>query len=332
MNENNWVEKSKALVWAKFIDENKFSVGEFKLLDTYLSRINARDPSSGKVRFTRTEYCELMGLDPSMRKEQLSRYLQHFVGNTISINRGGKWGAYSLFVSAEVGPDPETGQVVIEIECNYKIKDIFFNLAEDGYARYKLKNIIALDGKYAVRLYCMLKDKPFGFTVKLDELKEYLNVKTKSNRYDQFKFFGAEVLKKALAEINEKTDITADFEKVTEGRKVVAIKFSVKNKAKALPPVAEERPAEEDVPAEVDEQQALYASVLPSELSSEEIKLLADLALEKVGIFSGDVWDVRMQVAEYLRSKTLLMHAQKKKVHPNAYRSWLAGAIINDYK
>ena len=337
LSTENWVEKSKTLVWAKFIAEKeKFTVGEFKLLDTYLSRINARDPNSGAVSFTRTEYCELLGLDPSMRKEQLQRYTQHFLGNSVVINRGDEWGAYSLFTTAEAKNDKDTGQVIITIKCNPDLKDIFFNLAEDGYVRYKLKNIINLEGKYAVRLYSMLKDRPFGFKVGLDELKDYLNVNTKSNRYDQFKYFSAEILKKAIQEINERTDITADFEKVTQGRKVVAVKFTVKSKAPALPEPTEDDDEEEENMSlfgldeeKPDDPMEFYSGALDDEFTREQVQVLVDAAAPHVPYdMTMDLYDKQMWLYHYLQSKFLLMKASGAK-NPFA---WLRGAVKNDWK
>ena len=46
LDERYWVEKSKALVWAQFQD---YSPGELKILDTYLSRIDPRNPESSLV-------------------------------------------------------------------------------------------------------------------------------------------------------------------------------------------------------------------------------------------------------------------------------------------
>ena len=68
LDEKYVVEKSKALVWAQFQD---YSSGELKILDTYLSRIDPRNPNSSLVTFTKKEYAELMGLDSDIRTEQL---------------------------------------------------------------------------------------------------------------------------------------------------------------------------------------------------------------------------------------------------------------------
>ena len=54
-----WVQKSDPLVLMRSVP---FTLGELKILDTYISRINAADDTRRTVIFTKEEYEELMGL------------------------------------------------------------------------------------------------------------------------------------------------------------------------------------------------------------------------------------------------------------------------------
>ena len=74
ISDNNLVEKSKSLVWAKFRD---YTAGELRLLEVYLSRINPRDPSSSRVEFTLAEYRELLGLK-SLDARRIEPQIKHF--------------------------------------------------------------------------------------------------------------------------------------------------------------------------------------------------------------------------------------------------------------
>lgn len=226
---NNLIEKSKPLVWARF---NNYTVNELKLLEVYLSRINARNPESCRVKFTKKEYCELMGLHPDTKTQQLRKYTRKFLGNVVTLDLKDGYEQYTLFTHAVCREDPEVGQVCIELNCNPELTELFFNIAEDGYIRYKLKNIIELGSQYSVRLYSLLKDKAFGkyeWTVDLKELRELLGATSKN--YESFKEFNRSVLKKAESEINEHTDIKFTYEKITRGRLTRAIKFKIKNRA-----------------------------------------------------------------------------------------------------
>lgn len=48
------------------------------------------------------------------------------------------------------------------------------------------------------------------------------------NQYTEYSNFKHRVLKKAVEEINSKTDIIFDYEEITEVKKVVALKFTIK--------------------------------------------------------------------------------------------------------
>ena len=296
LDERHLVEKSKALVWAKFQD---YSSGELKILDTYLSRIDARNPDTSLVTFTKKEYADLMGLDANIRTEQLKAYTSGLLSNVVTIDLPGEgYVQYPLFSEAKCYLNKDSGQVTIEVDCNHKLKPVFFQLAETRYVRYRLKNIISLKGQYSVRLYPKLKDRPFGWTISVKELREMLGA-TKAS-YDVFKDFNKHVLQKAVKEINEITDITVTTENIRKGKSVVSIKFNVTEKSHL---VIGKEDAElfndaEHVEVEVDEGQmtfddlnsattidpddplAFFADALPSGFSREQVELLRALALE----------------------------------------------------
>lgn len=320
LNENNIVEKSKAIVWAKFQD---YGSGELKILDTYLSRINARDPDSSMVTFTKKEYAELMGIDPDVRTSQLKAYTRGLLGNVVTIDLPGEgYVQYPLFSEAKCFLDKKLGQTVIQIECNTKLKQIFFDLADNGYVRYQLKNVIALRGQYSIRLYAILKDRPFGWTVGVDELRELIGAT--SSTYDTFKRFNSMVLKKALDEINTITDITVTVDNIRRGRFVTSLRFTVKSKAVLV------QSTPDDI--DPDDKLAIYIEALPTELTREQVDLLRGLAFKHVDFDPFGPLPIECVVANYLREKTALMYAQTKPVATQARFAWLRRAVDEDWK
>ena len=59
LDRKNWGQKAHPPPHKKKIP---FTLGELKILDTYISRINAADDTRRTVIFTKEEYEELMGL------------------------------------------------------------------------------------------------------------------------------------------------------------------------------------------------------------------------------------------------------------------------------
>lgn len=338
LNENNIVEKSKALVWAQFKD---YGSGELKILDTYLSRINARDPDSSYVTFSKKEYAELMGLDADIRTSQLKNYTRGLLGNVVTIEMPGEgYVQYPLFSEAKCTPNKETGQVEIKIDCNPKLKQVFFDIAQDGYVRYQLKNVIALRSQYSIRLYSLLKDRPFGWTVEIPTLRKLINAT--SPTYDEFKRFNGLILKKALEEINEITDITVEAKNKRTGRVVTAIAFTVKNKTvyKQLPPEAEkaieieaeemEDPEDPFTVPDADDELAVCAEALPEDFTRDQVEALRYMAVKIVPYDPHDSFPYECRLAEYLRSKVLQMKASTtpvKKPYP-----WIKAVIEAELK
>lgn len=120
----------------------------------------------------------------------------------------------SLFEEAEAVPDGN-GLWKITLTCTPSAREYIFNIEDLGYLRYRLKNVIELKSRYSYVLFLYLENNRFrkSWEIKLDDLKELL--KCKATRYNQFKFFNAEILKKCHNELNEKTDCHFDNEPLT---------------------------------------------------------------------------------------------------------------------
>ena len=344
LDERYIVEKSKALVWAQFQDYNP---GELKILDTYLSRIDPRKPDASLVTFTKKEYAELMGLDSDIRTEQLKAYTGGLLSNVVTIDLPDKgYVQYPLFSEAKCYIDENTGQVTIEVDCNHKLKAAFFDIARNGYVRYQLKNIISLKSQYSVRLYPKLKDRPFGWTVSVAELRKMLGATAAS--YDVFKDFNKHVLQKAVKEINDITDITVTTENVRKGRSVESIRFKVFEKTthvikEDLDQITGVAETETDMnqifmdevfssnfvdPNDPDDPLALCADALPSNFTREQVELLRLLAMEHMPFSINSVAERDMWLYDFLLKKVKLMEATPEVHSPFA---WLRKAVSEDW-
>lgn len=325
LKENYLVEKSKSLVWAQFKD---YGTGELKILDTYLSRIDPRKPDSSYVTFTKKEYAELMGLDGDLRTSQIKNYTRGLLSNVVTMELPNEDGyvQYPLFSEARCRYDEKANQTVIEIDCNPKLKNIFFDIAEDGYVRYQLKNVISLRSQYSIRLYTIMKDRPFGWKVDIDTLRKLLGAT--ASTYDEFKRFNSLILKKSIDEVNEKTDIEIETNYIRKGRSVSAIEFKRINKAVVtqLPPnmktIEVEAEPEEDSPQGTDlfavpdanDELAICTEALPEDFTRSQVEALRYLAVKIVPFDPHDIIPYECRLAEYLRSKVLLMKASSTPV------------------
>ena len=342
LSEENLVEKSRPLMLLSQIEltggnegkngEGKvsFSLGEFRVLDTYLSKINARDPEHRWVRFSKKEYEQLMGVK-QMRPEQIDKLTNNLFDTKIQFqikNAAGEIVSYDkihLFDKCKISRDKDE-QWWVDMKCSEDARQLFFSVDEIGYFRYYLSNIINLVSLYSYRLYMYLLINGFRgeWVVDFDELRTVLDCTAK--RYEEVKFFNSEVVKKAVAEVNEKTDINVDCTAEKSGRRVTGFRFKIGKAISAAEPVPIEAKYDED---DLDDPVALSASALPPELTRNQVMVLRNLAMKHIpyegmsGIADKELW-----LYEYLRSKTLLMKADGKVDKPYA---WLKGAVDEDW-
>ena len=345
LDENYIVEKSAPLVWAKLKD---YGAGELKILDTYLSRINARDEESSCVTFTKKEYAQLMGVGADVRTTQLKEYTQNLLSNVVTMSLPGEgYVQYPLFSEAKCFFDERRNQTVVTIDCNPKLKQAFFNIAKDGYVRYQLKNVINLKSQYSIRLYTFLKARPFGWTVSVDDLREKLGAT--SSTYDAFKRFNDLILKKTVKEINDITDIFIEMDLIRRGRTVEKIKFQVSQNSRAslAEVIQEEVPEPQSDPAQTslfeenleedwevgtfdaNDPLDLFVDLLPKHFTRGQVELLRAHAAEHFPFGTCSNADERdLLMHDYIQEKLLLMRAT-----PNVKNEFgfLKDAIIGDW-
>ena len=225
------ISKSRALLNMR---NSGYTLGEFKILDIYLARINPLDPKTSRVVISLDEYCSVMGIDSGkVRESQLKKYTAHFLGNVVTMERNdGKKGYIQkpLFTCAEY----EAEEKIIILECNPDpdIFNTFFNIQNIGYIRYILKNTLYLKSAFSYKLFTLIKSKSPANTFKIDlkELKEALGATAK--KYESFKYFHRDALALAVEEINENTDTFVKYEKITKGRLTRGIKFYIEKNSK----------------------------------------------------------------------------------------------------
>lgn len=212
------------------------TLAEFKILDTYLSRIDSHKPERRAVMFGKGELEKLLSVKKINNKDLETR-LKHLMGNVVKLDdRESKRGfrLVSLFEEA-VAEQDEDGQWQVKLECTQKAMKYFFNIENLGYLRYKLRCITSITSRYTYIMFTYLEHNRYRkcWQVPLDELKKILdcdNVET----YSAFKEFNKQVLKRVQRELHDKTECRYAYEPIKRGRSVVAVRFEVETLPKAV--------------------------------------------------------------------------------------------------
>lgn len=220
------VQKSNPL---QSLSETGMSLAEFKILDAYLSRIDSHNPDERYVRFEKGELEKLLGVTKIPQKELETRLDGLF--RTLTIRDFAKrkgFAKIALFEKAEALQD-KNGLWQVDLACSASAMEYVFNVENIGYLKYRLKNVIDLTSRYSYILYLYLENSRYRkqWTIALDDLKAMLCCT--AERYEQFKFFNSDILKKCHKELNEKTNLKYSYAPKRKGRRIAEIEFTVES-------------------------------------------------------------------------------------------------------
>lgn len=208
---------------------SELTLSEFKILDTYLARINSHKPDKRAVMFEKGELEKLLGVQKINNKE-LEERLKHLMGNVVKIPDSDNKKGFRLITLFEeaVAEQDNYGLWQVKMECTQKAMKYIFNMENLGYLRYKLRCITSITSRYTYIMFIYLEANRFrkSWEVPIDELKEILAC-DKEETYKQFKRFNDLILKKVQKEMLEKTECRYSYEPIKKGRSVVAIRFTV---------------------------------------------------------------------------------------------------------
>lgn len=211
------------------------TLSEFKILDTYLSRIDSHKPEKRQIVLEKGEIEQALGVK-KINNQDLKTRLKHLMGNVVEIpDQDAKRGfrLVTLFEEADAEQD-DYGLWQVKLECTQKAMKYFFNVENLGYLRYKLRCITSITSRYTYIMFIYLEANRFRKTweVSLNELKEILNC-DKEETYKEFKRFNDLILKKVQKEMHKKTECRYEYEPIKKGRSVVAVRFTVETLPKS---------------------------------------------------------------------------------------------------
>lgn len=298
--------------------QSDMSLAEFKILDTYLSRINSHKPEQRSVIFTKGELEALLGVK-KINKSALSARLNG-LGRFVEVERADhKLHKVALFEEACGELDPDTGLWTVRLTCTPGAMKYIFNIEEVGYLKYKLSSAISLTSRYSYILFLYMESNRFRKTweVGVNDLRQILRCDTE-DYCQEFKVFNRDILKRCQKEIHEKTECRFSYEPVKKGKSVVAIRLTLETLPAHIMPSIPGQLSLDDFQEEGPN--AIYAEVLPEILTPEEVEALRTLATKKVSWPSSPTVSMECCIADYLRQKVVMMNASRKPVaHPYNY-------------
>ncbi len=190
-----------------------------------------KDISATFNKYTSTGYDPLITNFRNLRNKEV-------VINALNKNKEMETTYTSIIHKIKVSKHQNSKLKKITLELDNEIIGMMLDVKK-MFSTMFFKIQFSLDLKYSKLLYEILRDylgKNYNGVksrvIEIDMLLGLLNVKN-LERYKKFSFFNGEIIKKAVAEINEKSDILVEYEPIKErpdgGRlQVTKIKFNMK--------------------------------------------------------------------------------------------------------
>lgn len=199
---------------------------EQKLFLILLSTIKKDDDKVARTVFRVKDLAETMGITSQSLYRDLPKICKEIMKKVIEIKQdNGSWKMFSIISFAEY--KSKEGKLSLEV---HKEAEPYLLKLKEMFTAYKLENVLDLKSKYSIRLYqqskrCVYKG---GEVINLADFRKMLKLEKKT--YDRFDCITSKVLKPAIKEINDKTDIEVKYETIKDGRKVCAIRLEIRNK------------------------------------------------------------------------------------------------------
>jgi len=208
------------------IYKQRWTPEEHKLFLEVISRINKDDKDFKEIRIDIREFLVMTGDTYNTKNYHIVKDVaERLTQKAIGLEAKNGFVFWSVFSEIK----HKKGEGHISIIINPRIKP-FLLMLKENFTSIPKGEVYKLASSYAIKLYEMLKRfEDTGKRVdKIRDLRMKLGVEDKE--YKKFSDFERWVLKKAVDDINQKTDLEVSYEKVKEGRRISHIVFYIKQK------------------------------------------------------------------------------------------------------
>jgi plasmid replication initiation protein len=231
---NNLIVKSNYLIEAPC----KLSVTEQKIIYSILRKITRYDDDFKDFEFDIDYFIKELGIKGTSKYTELKQITRQLRSRTFTIKfndgklREQMGGITEIQTGWIINAIYKAGEGKIVFHLDPFLKPFLLNLSE-RFTELDYSNLIQLKSTYSTQIYELLKQYQNIGERKIDlyELKSKLSIF--DTEYKLYAHFKSRVLIPAQKELNEKTDISFDFEEIKKGRKVIAIKFVIKSRDKS---------------------------------------------------------------------------------------------------
>lgn len=218
---NMSVSKANDLIDASY----KLNVQAQKLVLACLGKIDSRPDASPQkeVMLTASEFSELMGIEIKNAHRELYKAADALFKSSIILHEGDE--EIELYWIQEKAKKFK-GEGAVRIIWSDRILRYICQL-KGRFTKYKLRNIANLQSGHSIRLYELLMR--FNSTgIRNISLTDFRSALGLDDKYTEFKILNRAVIKPAIKELNQRSDLIISYETFKSGRNVVGLSFTFK--------------------------------------------------------------------------------------------------------
>mgnify|MGYP000871473045 FL=1 len=229
----NLVLRGNEIIQAK----NNLSLIQNKFIEYIIAKIRGDKSRNLSIQISRKEFAAALGLkeDGYLGRRMLSLIIELMNKSVVVFNSDKNCVDLCKYFEGTY----HIGEGYADLEVGKKFASYFLELDGRSYTEYHLKTIMAFQSTHALQLYRLLKQylhtKEKKRVFDLAEFKFYMNVE---NSYTKFNMLSKRVIDPSLKEINEISDIAAQYEPKKERGKIIGIIFYIRenlaNKSKEV--------------------------------------------------------------------------------------------------
>lgn len=211
-----------------FIQKTRYtlSLQQQKIILYFISQIKPNDTDFQTYSFSLPELCDVCGI------EHNGKNYRNFKDSIKKLHDSSFWietedSEYLISWVSDVRIDKEKS--IVHLRFDSRLKPYLLQLREK-FTAYELGSVLQMRSKYSIRIYELLRSYANIGVVRLDmaEFRQLLNLAGEYSDYRNLKKF---VIDKAVAEINEYSDIYIVFSPIKTGKRVTGLIFSIAEKS-----------------------------------------------------------------------------------------------------
>lgn len=213
------VTKSNYLIEARY----KLPVQAQKLVIACLGKVDPRHEIPREITMTASEFSELMGIDIKNAHRELYKAADKLYQSDILIHENGE--EIELRWVQEKAKKLK-GEAAVRLVWSDRVLR-YISQIRGNFTSYKLRNIAELQSSHSIRIYELL----MRFTdtgdreIFLDDFKSILGI---LDKYPEFKILNRAVIKPAIEELNQRSDLIISCTPIKHGRTVEKLRFEFK--------------------------------------------------------------------------------------------------------